>query len=235
GLQFPDMGESFGKALEHSTVEPFHPCDPTFPEVDYAALERDRRAPFDELGARLDQLVELTSKGIVFATESTKTQTCIAAEIKGSGEEASKLGRDSLKITRWGFYVTMAVFILTVTGLVFSELHRRRGNIDAEFFRQRAQQFTTGLGGLTDALVAGRETLDAELKALLVQMEQAQAMQDKQVRAILDSQAELIRQQAEDRFQDKETIDALRRKLSELEAKFEDTRDSHPVTGAIVP
>jgi hypothetical protein len=63
--------------------------------------------------------------GITFATESNKTQTRIASEIKASGEESSRIGRDSLKVTRWVFYATIAVFILTVAWLVLSELDRR--------------------------------------------------------------------------------------------------------------
>jgi hypothetical protein len=174
----------------------------------------------------------LSHDGITFATESNKTQTRIASEIKASGEESSRIGRDSLKVTRWVFYATIAVFILTVAWLVLSELDRRNGSSDSEFFRQRAEQFTTGLTDLSKAMAADRDAASADFKAALTQIEQNRATQDKQVSTILDGQAELIRQQADQRLQDQQTIEDLRRKISELEAKFEGREpQTQPVEG----
>lgn len=240
------MGDSMSKALE--AMRPSAAFDfeklksrpiemiPSPPAVDYARLTKDaaeaRWAPFNAVNERLDVLADLTAQSGEFMVQMNQTQTTIASEIKASGEESSRIGRDSLRVARWGFYTTIAVFLLTVAGLVMSELDRRGGKSDGEFFRQRAEQFATGLNGLTDAMVTSRETSDAELKALLSQMERDRTTQDEQVREILKSQAELIRQQAEDRLLDKETIDALRRKLSELEAKFEGRGlQTQPVAG----
>lgn len=232
------MGNSMSKALEAMRPPAMPDLDgftqrpvkitPSLPSSDYAALaksaEEARWAPFNAVNERLDTLVDISAASSKFMVQMNQTQTAIASEIKASGEESSRIGRDSLKVTRWGFYATIAVFILTILGLVLSVIDRRTGGGDSEFFRQRAEQFTTGLDGLAKAMAADRSAAAADLKTVLTQIEQARSAQESQIRAILTNQAELIRRQEQDRIRDQKTIEALERKLAELEAKIDGHR-----------
>jgi len=240
------MGDSMSKALEAmrpSAVfdsEKLKPrsieMTPALPSVDYGALAKDaekaRWAPFNAVNERLDVLAELTAKSSEFMVQMNQTQTTIASEIKASGEEASKIGRESLKVTRWGYYVTIAVFVLTFAGFVYSIIDRIQARDDVKESQRQTENLTNGLNDLGNAVESEQKATSDEIKALLSQIEHNRVTQDKQVHAILAGQAELLRQQANDRLQDQKTIEELRRKLSELEARIEGREpQTQPVEG----
>ncbi len=221
----PDLASLVPKPMSKPTV-----AEPSLPSFDYDAIaknaEEARWAPFNAVNERLDTLIGHTALSGKFMVEMNQTQTRIASEIKASGEDASKIGRKSLKVTYWGFYTTIVVLVLTIAGLVLSELDRSRGDDDATYLRQQAEQFIAGQQELTAAITSDRKAATTDVHAILSLMEQSQVALGKEVRAILEGQATLIQQQALEQTRDQKTIEELRRKLSELETRIDGNKSS---------
>ncbi|MEI7835676.1 MAG: hypothetical protein WCK05_04605 [Planctomycetota bacterium] len=222
------MGDSLGKAMEGLRSRISRGIDvaaatamPKIPEVDWQSIAHDaeesRWAPFNSLADRLDQLVRLGTASSEFMVRMNETQTGIAGEIKSSGDSAARIGRDSLKVTRLGFYVTIAVFALTVVGLVLPEVNHRSSSNGSAEFRKQLEQWASSVRDLGTNMTIDRKTASAELNTIVAKMDQTRTAQEKQIQAILNQQGELIRHQAQDRVDDRQVIDDLRRKVSELE------------------
>jgi len=94
----PDLSKLIAKPLDIPHIS----TAPSLPSIDYAAMaksaEEARWAPFRAVNQRLDQLIEFARGSGEFAVQMNQTQTQIAAEIKASSDESTKIGEESLKV-----------------------------------------------------------------------------------------------------------------------------------------
>ncbi|MCK7582399.1 MAG: hypothetical protein MZV65_46955, partial [Chromatiales bacterium] len=74
--------------------------EPRQPDIDWAEMHRNaeaaRRAPFDDLAERLDQLIDSSVESSRFMIESNQIQAQVAEEIKKSGDSASGFSKVNL-------------------------------------------------------------------------------------------------------------------------------------------
>lgn len=110
-------GDSLRRAME--SLRPgllahrFH-AEPVIPSVDLGGINRNaeeaRRAPFDDLARRLDQLVDSSIESSGFMVESNAIQAKVAEELKKSGDSASLFSSKNLRLS-------IAIIVLTVISL----------------------------------------------------------------------------------------------------------------------
>lgn len=89
------------------------------PKIDYSELsrleEKRRRAPFEELGVKLDLLIETSNKSVEFIIEANKVQTQIAAELKG----ASDTGRHYSVVN-----IALSIAVIILAGIsIFTSIY----------------------------------------------------------------------------------------------------------------
>ena len=106
-------------------------------------IEADE-APYSAVTERFDSLIEISAKASELMVQMNQTQIATVAEIKASGEEASKIGKDtlivgreSLKVTQWGYRLTVGVVFLTAAGIGLSIWDRLDAGSDSALIEQQ--------------------------------------------------------------------------------------------------
>lgn len=187
-------------------------------------VEEAGQAQLEGLYDRFDKLLDSSASLGEFLVEANETQTKIASEIRAAGSDASQIGKQSLNLTRRNLSTTFAVLGFAVLALILSEVHIWRGNGDLERLPQQADQFFADLRELTKTIHSDQKDSRSNIVTILSEMKQQRIAQEKEFGAILAGQADLIKQQVLDRSRDRETIEELRRKLSELETRVENSQ-----------
>ena len=185
------------------------------PQVHYGDiarnLEKNRRAPFEDLGQHIDQLIDVESASFEFMVEMNKTQTAIACEIKASGESAARLSKLNIA-------VTVIIVVLTVCGLIVSWSFRGHSDRSNQALREYGERITGVLGDTAGSIVAGNESANSNMKDVLAQIGRDRLAQDRNFEKFLIELAKLTELQNEHRTRDRETIETLKRKIADLEA-----------------
>ena len=144
---------------------------PKQPDYNLGEMQRNaeaiRRAPFDDLAERLDQLIDSSVEYSRFVIESNQIQAQVADEIKKSGDVSSTYS----KVNLW---LSGVVIIITAFGLAITAYSINQGSKQSEstrVFSQGALQTLSGdLRDLSDSIrrdnAESRSALDEQLEAL---------------------------------------------------------------------
>lgn len=192
-------------------------------QIDHEAIEKNRRAPFEDLGKRLNQLVELTGEAIEFATESNNTQLTIASGIKSSSESAAKL-------SICGIILTIIVIALTGFTMWLSYSQSKETSIAAERYTEQVVQ---GLGDINQSVVGNNRSVEPDLlKDILSEIKTNNKNQITTIDNFFAEQADIIKQINQQRDIDRQAIEDLKQIISDLENQLENIKtENNPVTG----
>ncbi|MGE4157861.1 MAG: hypothetical protein AB7F75_02060 [Planctomycetota bacterium] len=183
---------------------------PVIPKIDFEGLAESaakaRWEPFEFLAEKIDDLTEVSAKSATFMVEMNKTQTAIAAEIKASGEQATNLSQRNLGLTKVIVILTVIGVILAALGVTFAWVNRGQDTQDDQALYQYADGIRSDLKIVADGLASGSRAADDRLVAVLEQMRQERAA-------------------------DRQIIEQLRARISELENQLKDSDRNAPPSG----
>jgi len=214
-------GDSLKRVLEHMRPEISRPDfthGPKLPDYDWAEMQRNaeavRRAPFDELAERLDQLIDSSVESSRFMIESNQIQAQVAEEIKRSGDSASTFS----KLNLW---LSGLIIILTLCGLAITaySLHQslRQSEHSQEFSREALKNLNGSLTNLSDSISRGdaqsKSVLSEQLGVLRNLAEEREAEAERQQR--LEDQLKALRGENRD----------LKRELQQLRERVNDVHE----------
>lgn len=170
-------------------------------------------------------------------------------EASRTGTTSLEIANASLAIARRGFWLTIVVVLLTVLGLIVAADSWRTSGGNAEREDKRAEEIVRQLGQVRDAVVdsgssssrdtmavldqlkaalnelnAGRREQASRTDALLNELKSARADQATQFQAALEEQKRVIDLHAQQASADRNTIDALRNRVAELEGHLQRLR-----------
>lgn len=162
-----EIAEAFKKAKEE-TVKPitFESTNslPDFSEI-HRVQEKIRREPFNELGRRLDSLVDVSRQSMDYTADSQKIQLQIANEIKAGGETTDKHAKINIGLTLLVIFLTIGIALWSsFSGLTFSSEQQKA--MDGY-----SSSIVSSLDALNDNLEKRNGAIDAmkaELDALKV-------------------------------------------------------------------
>ncbi len=114
------LGESFKNsinAIQFPKISNIEPVIPKYLKVDVSSISKRisemEQQPMRVVSTGIDELIEINAKSLEFLTETNRTQTLIANEIKASSITSSKL-------TRWNIVISIVVLLISLSALVIS-------------------------------------------------------------------------------------------------------------------
>jgi hypothetical protein len=124
------LGESFKNAVNAIRVPKLSKIEPLFPKyskLDISSISKRisdiEQQPMEVVSTGLDELIEINAKSLEFLTETNRTQTLIANEIKTSSIASSKL-------TKWNIAISIVVLLISLSALVISFQSNKQNNIN---------------------------------------------------------------------------------------------------------
>lgn len=180
------------------------------PTIDWEKLERsseeNRRAPFNELAVRLDELIENSARSTEFIVEANKIHLQVADELKASGDSNEKYSKKNIALS-------LVVITLTACSMLLAVWMNHSGNISSleqqEKIDSRGQGVVNALNQLSDSFSSS----SSAYSQVLSQLSEIQKASTEQ-QSLLRSQDKRISEMVSER-------DALRQELSRLKGELE--------------
>lgn len=226
-IKFPNISQSFMQSVTgfdksaflsnklNDTERPdITPRRLDLPQIDYQTIERNRRAPFEDLGKRLDQIIDLSEKTIEFANTNNQMQIGLLSDIKSSGESASNSAKTQGIWTIAGVILTVIVIGLTGFTIWLNSSQSKESSAAAT---NNTEQVVKGLKDINQSFLNSSTSTNSEFTALLAEMKSGRKSQDDKFNKLLDEQAAVIQELRDQRIAEQRTIEELRQKLDELE------------------
>ncbi|MFH1614493.1 MAG: hypothetical protein ABIG61_05360 [Planctomycetota bacterium] len=228
------MGNSISKALgcigglsakdsilksmtDFKTAQPLATPKLTRPNIDFGEIvrlsEENRRAPFDDLANRLDQLIEINTQSTEFMVEMNKTQTGIAGEIKASGESASNF-------SKWNIVFTVLVIVLTGFGLWLTVVDHADTNANSETIKEYVDNVVGKLDNINNSIGVNNQKSIEQLQIIFNKFQQTLIDQSSEFDSIITKQAQIIEQLKQQNTEANHEIDFLKKRLATMEAKL---------------
>ena len=114
------IGESFKSsinAIQFPKLSNIEPVVPQYPESDVSSISKQireiKQQPMKVVSTGIDELIEINTKSLEFLTETNRTQTLIANEIKASSITSSML-------TKWNIAISIIVLLISLSALIIS-------------------------------------------------------------------------------------------------------------------
>jgi hypothetical protein len=235
-----ELGESLKKAFDaalpvdfrkfsrpESSTPPPLVAKPVFPSNDFDAVsanaKKARWAPFNSLAKRLDTLVATTVKSQEFMVQMNQTNTRIAAEIKASSEETSRIGVESLAVanktlnlTNYNFWLAIFASFLTLVSILIAAASWLTSANPPNPQDNRADDIVQALSSVRDEVVNNRQSSDNAI-AILNDIKNSAADHSTKLQMVLDSHMQKLNQQTTDY----KTVEALRLQVTQLEAEID--------------
>lgn len=124
------LGESFKNAVNAIQIPKLPKNEPKFPKysnLDESSISKQildlEQQPMEVVSPGLDELIEINTKSLEFLTETNRTQTLIANEIKASSIASSKL-------TKWNIAISIVLLLISSCALYISGQSNKQINID---------------------------------------------------------------------------------------------------------
>lgn len=104
-------------AIQFPKISNIESVIPKNSKVDLSSISKPTsdmgQQPMRVVSTGIDELIEINAKSLEFLTETNKTQTLIANEIKASSTTSSKL-------TRWNIVISIVVLLISLSALIIS-------------------------------------------------------------------------------------------------------------------
>lgn len=104
-------------AIQFPKISNIESVIPKNSKVDLSSISKPTsdmgQQPMRVVSTGIDELIEINAKSLEFLTETNKTQTLIANEIKASSTTSSKL-------TKWNIVISIVVLLISLSALIIS-------------------------------------------------------------------------------------------------------------------
>jgi hypothetical protein len=227
GIKFPNLSDSVIQSLkgfEKSAIlsnqfkhfsEPYISLQSlNMPQIDYAAIEKNRRAPFESLGERLDQIIDLSEKTIEFANTNNKMQIALLSDIKSSGESSSNSAKKQGYWTITGVILTIIVITMTGYSIWLSYNQSKESSFATKYNTERVVQSLTDIN---HSVIEKNTSTNSDFTTILTEIKDSRISQNAQFNRLIDEQTAVIKQLNDQRIADQRIIEELKQKLTILE------------------
>lgn len=163
-------GDSLKKTIENtrpSSIASYVSPEFSIPKIDWTEIEKQREAnrlrPFNNLAAKLDQLIDTSTQATEFTIEANELQAKIANEIKSSSDETSKFSRTNIRLNG-------VVIFLTIAGIAIALYTQWKATADGIELRNEIQSnvnlIAGRLGDINNNISLTNDSLKAENERL---------------------------------------------------------------------
>ena len=190
------------------------PLEHDLPKIDWKELEENRLRPFNELAERLDQLIDSSVQASEFMIEANKIQTCIAGEIKASGDTATRLSKRNIKLS-------MTVIVISALALAISAYTIFKDNQERQtqrlFIERTADRLAKTLSDINANLGNDNQSLSKAFADFLAELRES-ATNESEYKALLEEQLAITEELRKSNNELKDKIEDLEAKVRKIES-----------------
>ncbi len=141
--------------------------------IDYHQIEKQQRLkPFNELGEKLDKLIESHGEAISFAVTANEIQVEIAKEVKSSSDSATKHSKTNIWLTKF------VIFLAIISPLASIYISYKSDEIYQLGFKVKANEVVDGVTGIEEQLVKMGASSDRTFRQLFSELKDEKYIYD---------------------------------------------------------